>query len=257
MEALGDFFWGAFGDDVTAAVAAFGTEVDDPVGGLDDVEIVLDDDEGATAVKELAEGCEELGDVIEVEAGGGLVEDVEDTAGLGGPGGGVGGTYLGEMGGELDALGFSAGQRGGGLAEAEIAEADFVEDGELLKQAGLANKEAERLLDGHLKDFVNVLALVLNLEDAGLVAGAVAVFTGEFNVGEELHFHCDGAVALAGVAAAAGDIEGEVAGGEREAPGIGLSGEELADEVEGFDVGDGIGTRGAADGGLIDEDNVV
>ena len=39
--------------------------------------------------------------------------------------------------------------------------------------------------------------------------------------------------------------------------GVGLGGEEGADVVEGLDVGDGIGARGAADGGLVDEDDVV
>ena len=81
----GDLFGGAGGDDLAAAAAAFGAHVDDPVGGLDDVEIVLDDEQGAAAVDELAEGGEELGDVVEVEAGGGLVEDVEGAAaGFGG-----------------------------------------------------------------------------------------------------------------------------------------------------------------------------
>src|SRR6478735_12755618 len=36
----------ALGDDLAAAVAAFGAEVDQPVGGLDDFEVVLDDDHG-------------------------------------------------------------------------------------------------------------------------------------------------------------------------------------------------------------------
>ena len=39
--------------------------------------------------------------------------------------------------------------------------------------------------------------------------------------------------------------------------GVGLGGEEGADVVEGFDVCDGIGSRGAADGRLVDEDDVV
>jgi len=76
----GDFFWGAGGDDLSAAAAALGAHVDDPVGGFDDVEIVLDDEEGAAAFDELAEGGEEFGYVVEVEAGGGLVEDVEGSA---------------------------------------------------------------------------------------------------------------------------------------------------------------------------------
>ena len=73
----GDFFGGAGGDDLAAGVAAFGAEVDDVVGGLDDVEIVLDDEQGAAAFDELAEGGEEFLHVVEVEAGGGFVEDVE------------------------------------------------------------------------------------------------------------------------------------------------------------------------------------
>ena len=76
----GDLFGGAGGDDLAAGVAAFGAHVDDPVGGLDDVQIVLDDEEGAAAFDELAEGAKEFGYVIEVEAGGGLVEDVEGAA---------------------------------------------------------------------------------------------------------------------------------------------------------------------------------
>ncbi len=148
VEIGGDLFGSSLADDVAASIATFGAEVDDPVGGFDDVEIVLDDDERASAVDELAEGGEELGDVVEVEAGGGLVEDVENAAGLGGHGGGVDGADLGEMGGELDALRLSAGERGGGLAEAEVTEADLVEDGELFEEAGLAGEETQSFLDG-------------------------------------------------------------------------------------------------------------
>ncbi len=104
---------------------------------------------------------------------------------------------------------------------------------------------------------MDVLALVLDLENRGLVAGAVAVFAGQLDVGEELHFDGDGAVAFAGVAAAAGHVEGEVTGGQREALGLGLRGKQFADKVEALDVGDGIGARGAADGGLVDEHHVV
>jgi hypothetical protein len=69
----GDLFGGALGDDAAPALAAFGAEVDDPVGVADDVEVVLDDDDGVAEVGEAVEDLEELADVIEVEAGGGLV----------------------------------------------------------------------------------------------------------------------------------------------------------------------------------------
>ena len=61
------------------------------VGCSDDVGVVLDDDDGVASVEEGAEGGEEFLDVVEVEAGGGFVEDEEDRlVGLAGASGGTG-----------------------------------------------------------------------------------------------------------------------------------------------------------------------
>jgi uncharacterized protein len=46
----GDVFRGPDGDDQAAPVAALGAQVDDPVGGLDHVQVVLDDHEGVALV---------------------------------------------------------------------------------------------------------------------------------------------------------------------------------------------------------------
>ena len=119
----------------------------------------------------------------------------------------------------------------------------------------MAGEVDEGFLDGHAQDVVDGFVLVFHVEDGGFVTGGVALFAGEFNVGEELHLDGDGAVAFADVAAASGDVEGERAGGEGFALGVGLGGEEGADVVEGLDVGDGVGAGGAADGGLVDEDD--
>ncbi len=115
----------------------------------------------------------------------------------------------------------------------------------------------EGFLDGHVEDVVDVFAFVADVEDGGFVACSVTFFAGELDVGEELHLDGDGAVAFADVAAAAGDVEGEVPWAEAAALGVGLRGEECADIVEGFDICNWIGSRGAADGGLVDEDDVV
>ena len=69
------------------------------------------------------------------------------------------------MRGELDALGLAAGERGGGLAEADVAQADLVEDGELVDDAGDSGEVGEGLLDGHIEDVVDVATLVFNFED--------------------------------------------------------------------------------------------
>src|SRR6266849_6177264 len=78
----GDEFGGALGDDAAAAFAAFGAEVDDPVGLFDDVQVVLDDEDGVAEIDEALQDVEKLSNVVKVEAGGGLVEDVERAAGL-------------------------------------------------------------------------------------------------------------------------------------------------------------------------------
>ena len=43
------------GDDLAARGSAFGSDVDDMVGDLDDVEVVLDDDDGVAALHEFVQ----------------------------------------------------------------------------------------------------------------------------------------------------------------------------------------------------------
>src|SRR6476660_2469597 len=71
---------GALDDHHPTSIASLGPQVDDPVGGLDHVEIVLDDDDGVALIHQTAEDSEELAYVLEVEPGGGLVEDVHRVA---------------------------------------------------------------------------------------------------------------------------------------------------------------------------------
>ena len=65
-----------------AAIAALGAHVDEPVGGLDHVQVVLDDDDGVAGVAQLQQHPEQQVYVGKVQAGGGLVQDVEGAAGV-------------------------------------------------------------------------------------------------------------------------------------------------------------------------------
>ena len=105
---------GSAGDDHATLGPALGPEVDDPVGGLDHVEVVLDDDDRVARFDELVEHVEELRDVVEVQARRRLVEDVERAAG----------GALGQLARELDALGLAARERRRRLAEMDVVEAD-------------------------------------------------------------------------------------------------------------------------------------
>ena len=72
----GDLLGRPFGNDLAAARAALGTEVDDPVGGLDHVEIVLDHDDRVAVVAQSMEHRQQHFDVVEMQARRGLVENV-------------------------------------------------------------------------------------------------------------------------------------------------------------------------------------
>ncbi len=71
-------------DDLTAGIAAFGAEVDDPVGSANDVEVVLDDHQRVPGGDQLAERAQQLGDVVEVQSGRRLVEQKQRAAACGG-----------------------------------------------------------------------------------------------------------------------------------------------------------------------------
>src|SRR6185369_2186830 len=77
LGALRDLLRRALRDDAAALVARLGTEIDHAVGGLDDVDVVLDDDDAVSGLDETPQHVEQLPDVVEMQAGRGLVEDVE------------------------------------------------------------------------------------------------------------------------------------------------------------------------------------
>ena len=110
----GDLGDGACGEELAAELAGAGAEVEEVVGGADDVGVVLDDEDGVAEIAEVFHDADELGGVAGVEADGGLVEDVKgaDEAGA-------------ERRGELNALGFASGEGGGKAVQGEVVEADL------------------------------------------------------------------------------------------------------------------------------------
>ena len=72
-----------------------------------------------------------------------------------------------------------------------------------------------------------------------------------------MHLDLDDAVALAGLAAPALDVEAEAARLVAARLGLGQAGEPVADRREGAGIGGGVGARGAADGRLVDIDDLV
>ena len=104
---------------------------------------------------------------------------------------------------------------------------------------------------------MDVLAVIAHSENLRLVARAFAILADQFHIGQKLHFHGDRAVAGAGIAASAGDVEGKVSCGVAVFLGLGKGSEDLANGIERLDVGHRIRARRAADWRLVHQLHLV
>src|SRR5450759_3547808 len=242
-----DLLGRAGGDDQASGGAALRAEVDNPVGRLDDVEVVLDHQHRVAAVHQLVQHLEQHADVLEVQAGGRLVEDVQRAPGV----------ALAELGGELDTLRLAAGKRGGALPEVDVVEADVVQGPQLDGDARLVLEERQRVLDGEVQHLADAQPAEAHVERLAVVALPLARLAGHVDVGKEVHFDLHEAVALARLTAPALHVEREAAGTVATHLGLGELGEEVANGREETGVGGRVRPRRPADGALVDVDDLV
>src|SRR5882724_3706356 len=97
----------------------------------------------------------------------------------------------------------------------------------------------------------------MNLERLAVVALALADIALDVDVGQKVHLDLDDAVALAGLATAAFDVEGEAPGLVAALGRFGELGEPVADRRERAGVGRRVGARRTADRRLVDVDDLV
>jgi len=197
-----DLFRSPLGDDSAAMVAAFGTEIDNPVGHFDDFQVVFDDNNGVAHVRQFVQHPQQVLYVSEVQAGGGFVEDVEGMAGGG----------FAEFGGEFDALGFPAGKFCRRLAQGHVGKADFVEYQQGLFDLGKVGEEGDALFNFHVQDVSDVLPAIANFQGFPVVSFPLAYLTIDIHIGQEVHFDFLGALSLAVFTSASFNVETEPAG---------------------------------------------
>ena len=174
---LGDVLRRAGGDDPPAALAAFRAEVQHPIGGLDDLQIVLDHHHRVALLHQRVQHFQQLADILEMQAGRRLIEDVQRAAG------GTPGKFLRQ----LDALGLTARQRRGLLAEMDVAEPHITQHHQLLADRGDGGEELHTLIDRHVQHIGDGLALELHLQGFPVVAFPFAGIAGDVDVGQEVH----------------------------------------------------------------------
>ncbi len=223
--------------DLAAAGSALGSQVDDPIGRLDHVEIVLDHEYRIAGVDKVVQHLEQQLDVGKVQTRGRLVEQVQRLSGA----------LLDQLAGELDPLRFAAREGRGGLAEFQIVEPHVVQRLQLVSHLGDILKMLQGLLHVHLEHVGDVLALEANLQRLAIEAVAFAHRAGHPDVGQEVHLQLVRAVAFAGLAAPARDVEAEPPRLVAPLPRLGQMGEQIANLVEQFDVRGRVRAGRAAD----------
>ena len=118
-------------------------------------------------------------------------------------------------------------------------------------------EEFQRLLDRHVEHVGDGFAAEQHFQRFAVVALALADVAGDVDVGQKVHLDLDDAVALAGLAAAALDVEREAAGLVAARLGFRQAGEPFADRREGAGIGRRVRARRAADRRLVDVDDLV
>ena len=214
---VGEVFGGARGDDAAAIRAGVRADFEEPIGGLQDVEVVLNHHDTVATVNEGLEDSEETFDVVAMQAGGRFVEQEQGSScgrGLGGWGRGVGGGIGAEITNEFETLGFAAAEGVERLAEREVAEADGLEGAEARVDRGVVGEERECVGDGRCQEVGDGEVAPTDREDLGFEAAAFADRAGDKNIGEELHLDAFVAEALAVVAPAVAAVEGKGRGAE-------------------------------------------
>ncbi len=112
-----DLFRRPFSDLFTSFVASFRPQVQDEVRVPQDLEVVFDDHHRVSLIEQDIQRFEQRPDVVQVETGGGLVEQ-EQRVGLSGPG---------DVSRKPESLSLTRAERVQGLAQAQIAQTDRLE----------------------------------------------------------------------------------------------------------------------------------
>src|SRR5262245_2516437 len=188
---------------------------------------MLDDDGRIAAINETLQDGEKLANVVEMQAGRRLVQQVERAAGFG----------ASEFGGKLDPLRFAAAERRRGLAKRQIAETDVVQAREHAMDGRKILEEGKAVSDRQVKHVGDGEAFVQDGKRLAIEALAFAHGAVDEQVGEEFHFQPLETLALTLFAAAAGDVEAEAVGLEAELFGFLGGGKNLANLVEDAGVG--------------------
>ena len=208
---------------------------------------MLNNQHGVAAVGQPVQDVEQLVNVGKVQAGGGLVQNIQRAPRA----------FARQFVGQLDALRLPARERRGGLAQLDVAQPHVVKRLQVAFDFGNGVKKFQRLGYAHIQHVGDVFAFKGNLQGILVKAFAVAFLALDVNVGQELHLYFQNAVSLAFFTAAAFDVEGKTSRLVAAAFGLRHLRKQFAYMRKQADVCGRVGARRFADGGLVHDNDFV
>ncbi len=169
--------------DAAAGVAAFGAEVDDPIRLGNDIQVVLDHDDGVAGIDQAVQHGHELLDVGHVQTDGRLVQHVQRMHGRSSGHG----FRPGQLRDELDALRLTAAQCGTLLSQSQVAKPYVVEQLQRVVSRPVRGKELHGLVNVHVEHVGNRPAAELHRQRFGIEALPAARLATHRNIRQETH----------------------------------------------------------------------
>ncbi len=242
-----------------AAATAVGSDIDNPVGVRNHVEVVLDYNDAVPFAEQASQGGKQACDILRVKAGSRFIEEKEHGTVTFRRGG------LGQVRGKFQALCFATGEGWYGLTKGKILEPDIDKRLQTVSHRRIISKQPHGIGDGHGKHVGHIRRAHTavggsrngNIKDFASIARTVAVGTAQIHIAQKLHFHVLETGAPAGRAAAVTRVKAECPGRVSAIDGKRGRGESLSNLVECSDVTCGVGPRRFSDTRLVDEHRFV
>ena len=194
---LGDVFGRSGCYDFAAAVATFRADINNPVGGFDNFEIVLDDSYRIACVDQFVQHFQQFGDIVKMQARSRFIQNIERAAGR----------ALRQFLGQLDALRFATRKRGGLLPDLDISQPDALQSQHFITHHRHGLKKFGGFVDRHVQNIGNAFVFEAHFKRFAVIALAVATVALDIDIRQKVHFDFNDPVALAGFAAPAFHVE--------------------------------------------------
>src|SRR6266404_4078632 len=139
----------------------------------------------------------------------------------------------------------------------DVSEADVDQGLQLLFDLRDVLQNLQHVRHGRFQQVGDGVAVVVHRQCFVVVAASAADFALHVNVGQEVHFDAALTFALTSLAASAGDVERETSGFVSALAGFGQHGVEVTNRREDAGIGCRVGARSAANGRLVDANDLV